>query len=107
MNTIEAIEKFKLEHDIPYDTQDIVDYVMDKARDLIKGQSGFIDDETVYGWILKYNPDQEELERLEEKKQKEKEKAEALLAKQKAEEKKMFDERRQEEIERTGMVPLF
>lgn len=52
MTIREFIEKVKAEANIPTNTDDIRDYVIDKARAMAMGNVAVVDDDTVKNWIL-------------------------------------------------------
>lgn len=66
MTLTEYIEKIKTENAITYGTHKIEEYINSKAKEVLKGKNGAIDDETIKKWILEYEPNKAE-EKTEKK----------------------------------------
>lgn len=114
MTLTEYITQVKQEHNIEWDVEDIEDYVEEKAKEVLVGKNGAIDDETINKWILEYSPTQADLERKakreEAKKKKEKEEEERKIQKEKEEaekKQKELEEKIKKENEKAAGVPLF
>lgn len=56
MTLTEYIEKVKLENNISYPTENIEQYIMDKAHDKAVHNVAAVDDETIRQWIIEYRP---------------------------------------------------
>ena len=68
MTLTEFIDRIKLENNIQFETKDIEQSIIRKARKVKTGNCAAVDDETVKQWILEYDPEKEKPPVIDESK---------------------------------------